>query len=133
MIRKLFALLAVAGALAIAPAVQAQNVETLTMANAGKIVQLANGQVIELRLPANPSTGYTWSINHKDPELLLLGHWYEPSSPGTIGAGGTQVYRFRTNANFRDDLTMIYHRPWERAIAPARWYEVMLQVGAGWE
>lgn len=132
MFRKFFALLAVAGALATAP-VQAQNVETLTMESAGKIVQLANGQVIEVRLPANHSTGYTWVVHHRDAELIPLGHWYEASTPGMPGAGGTQVFRFRTNANFRDDLTFYYERPWETSIGPAKVYEVMLQVGAGWE
>lgn len=133
MFRKLFALAAVAGALATAPAVMAQNVETLTMANNGQVINLSNGQVIEVRLPANPTTGYTWSVHHRDWNLIPLGHWYESSAPGTMGAGGTQVFRFRTNANFRHDLTFFYERPWETSRPPAKVYDVLLQVGAGWE
>jgi predicted secreted protein len=60
------------------------------------------GQELDIRLSANPTTGYVWRYRPDPPPLLRLGaRRFEPSAPHTpplLGLGGVQVFTFEATA-----------------------------------
>lgn len=81
----------------------------------GGQIQLATGQVLAVRLRANPSTGYLWQVVQVDEQILrpVGSTAYEPDSD-LLGAPGTVTLRFQPVAAGKTDLALIYHRPWEK-------------------
>src|SRR5574337_665542 len=71
----------------------------LTAADVGRHIDLRLGQEIEVRLEANPTTGFRWQMVHAAPAVLdsLSGETYAPAptAPGVVGGGGTVAWRFR--------------------------------------
>jgi len=96
----------------------------LTRDDLGKHIDLRLGQEIELRLAANPTTGYRWQVVHAAPAVLdtLAGETFSPASaaPGVAGGGGTVTWRFRATRVGRDNLQLVYRRPWESGAIPAQ-------------
>ncbi len=96
----------------------------LTQDDLGKHIDLRLGQEIELRLDANPTTGYRWQVVQAAPAVLdtLAGEMYLPASaaPGVAGGGGTVTWRFRATRVGRDNLQLVYRRPWEPDSVPAQ-------------
>jgi len=74
--------------------------------------------VLTVRLDSNPSTGFDWSFDISDPELLeLLTMEFVPDSNDLtiVGAGGEWVASFRNFSGKTGEvvLTFSYARPWE--------------------
>ncbi|MBI5522000.1 MAG: protease inhibitor I42 family protein [Desulfarculus sp.] len=87
-------------------------------------VSLTVGQVWELALPANPTTGYAWTLAQPpDGAVLALEsqdfHPARRATPDLVGAGGTQVFLFRAVGPGATQLEAVYARPWERDQPPA--------------
>lgn len=92
----------------------------------GRQIHLAAGQVLAVRLEANPSTGYLWEVVEVDGQVLQqLGQaTFEPES-ALLGAPGIVTLRFRPVTAGETRLSLAYRRPWEKAAALA---EFSLQV-----
>lgn len=77
----------------------AQEPVKLTESDNHNRVELAEGQVLEIVLPENPSTGYHWEVQSYDADVLepLGSGTYTPSagSEGSVGAGGEIELRFK--------------------------------------
>jgi len=90
--------------------------------SAGSNVQVRVGQELDVRLAANPTTGYTWQYRPDPPPLLRsTSRRFEPSatrSPPLPGAGGVQVFAFEATAAGTAHLHFEYRRG--EAGAPAR-------------
>jgi len=115
--RMLCALLLMLGGCAARPPV------VVTTAEAGRAVTLGPGDELQVRLAANRTTGYRWQLAD-DPAPILASEaevTYEPldTAGGRLGAGGTDVWRFRAAAAGRTELVFEYWRPWERSATPA--------------
>lgn len=70
-------------------------------------------------LPANPTTGYQWSIKGYDRNVINLIHSeYRAGNPKLIGSGGTMYYTFEviSTADLPETtvITFDYGRPWEK-------------------
>jgi inhibitor of cysteine peptidase len=78
----------------------------------GRAVDLAVGRELELRLGANPNTGYFWVWADSAGSLLQR---IEPPTferaTDAIGGGGAQVWRFRAATAGTGSLRMVYRRP----------------------
>lgn len=98
----------------------------LTAADAGKSVKLVVGQVLELKLQGNPTTGFLWEPK-KTPGIRFLGSAFKPNS-NLIGAPGIVTLRFKTETAGRRLLTVVYRRPFEKTVPPARTFTVNLIV-----
>lgn len=78
---------------------------------------LQNDQ-FEVTLPANPTTGYQWSLKTYDKGLLnfVEGRYRGPKTR-RIGAGGQMVFTFKINAGKvlpkSTKMTFVYARSWE--------------------
>ena len=75
--------------------------------------QVAPGDRFDLRLEANPSTGYAWSLG-KPLDAAPGG------APPLAGQGGNEIWTFEAVAPGRTTISMFYARPWEKGVAPAK-------------
>jgi inhibitor of cysteine peptidase len=102
----------------------------------GGVCRVKHDQELEIRLPANPSTGYAWAI--ADGATMLLEPvgkpTYTASATATpmVGRGGATTFRFRPITMGHDTLRLVYRRPSEPDTPPAREFacDVMVWWGA---
>jgi predicted secreted protein len=45
-----------------------------------------------------------------------------------VGAGGVEVFRFEAAGSGQTDLTLVYHRPWEKGVDPLETFAVQITV-----
>ena len=96
----------------------------LTEQDNGKDLRIDCGDLLVFRLPSNRSTGYSWSVATSTRCLLgqvgETGYELPKSAKGLVGAGGTQVWKFRALGVGSLTITFAYARPWEKGIPPVR-------------
>jgi inhibitor of cysteine peptidase len=100
--------------------------------NGGK-VDLTTGETLVISLDSNPTTGYSWEIQETDATLLNLKGYPEfvqqPNNGAlVVGAGGTQVFRFEALKTGSTTLTLVYHRPFEKNVAPVDTYSLTVNI-----
>lgn len=82
------------------------------------ILATSKTPIIEIKLPANPSTGFSWFLWKYDEQLLTpLSQKYYPPKNSKPGAGGYDLWRFRvlSRALVLPKITyvkFVYMRPW---------------------
>lgn len=90
---------------------------------------VATGEEFDIRLPANPTTGFRWQVGSLDDAIVrLVDSRYEPTAPDPLGAGGTTIFTFVGVAPGRGDIQLVYVRPWEKGVAPARTADYAVDV-----
>lgn len=107
---------------------------SLSAADDGRQIELKEGQVLVISLEGNLSTGYMWEVEKADKTILhQTGEVeFEPEShllgaPGLLGAPAKQTLRFEAVAAGRTTLRLVYHRPWEKDVKPARTFSIQVQ------
>jgi len=109
----------------------ATDIVVVTEADSGKQVFAQVGQLIELRLDANPSTGYMWDLSSLDgTALVVVDRLFQPLSDRP-GAAGTETIRLRALRTAKMHLKLEYHRSWEIGKAPLRIFSLSLLVREG--
>jgi inhibitor of cysteine peptidase len=86
-------------------------------------VDLRVGQLLEIRLPVRGGTGYSWqSAGNVPPSLSFVGEHNLPRLPDNSMPGGreTQLLIYRAVTSGTGLLTIVYQRPWETGLTPAR-------------
>ncbi|MGB8259347.1 MAG: protease inhibitor I42 family protein [Terracidiphilus sp.] len=103
--------------------------KVITDADKGAVVHLKSGQEIEVRLKANPSTGYLWYVQRDSTASLKLVRQSqtEPEEPG-VGRPVFQVFRFRAARTGQGPLRLHYVRSWEKPTADEERFEVHVVV-----
>jgi inhibitor of cysteine peptidase len=94
----------------------------VTERQSGQTIALKTKQILEVRLPSNPSTGYSWELTERSELLQQVGKQsfaQEPQKRNMPGAGGTEMWRFKAEKQGRVKLSFAYRRPWEKGI-PAK-------------
>ncbi len=89
------------------------------------------GDEFVLTLESNPSTGYLWQLAERPDEnvVRLVGSEYKAASDAhRVGAGGNEVWTFRATGKGRTAINLIYVRPWEKDVPPARTATAMIIV-----
>ncbi|MCJ7769256.1 MAG: protease inhibitor I42 family protein [Dehalococcoidales bacterium] len=74
---------------------------------------------ILIALDSNPTTGYSWQASYDETMLELVEETYELgefAGQGLLGAGGTELFRFKALKKGEVEITMVYKRPWEEEI-----------------
>ncbi|MDP2299261.1 MAG: protease inhibitor I42 family protein [Coriobacteriia bacterium] len=81
----------------------------------GESVRVGVGQVLEVALPSNPTTGYSWQVVEVPGFLTQAGEpAFEPrEGDDVVGAGGTEILRFEVTGAGSGVLLLEYRRPWE--------------------
>ena len=86
-------------------------------------MSLKVGAVLEVRLEANHTTGYSWVFAPAlNPVLMRQGKtvYQEHVAGSTVGAGGVEVWRFKAVKAGKQGLQFEYRRPWEKGSPPAK-------------
>lgn len=94
-------------------------------------VRLELGQLLEVRLPMQGGTGYSWSVDTDaaDNVELVTQTTLHPLGEGRrMGSGQTQMYIFRAVGRGQGVLRFAYRRPWEQRVPPARVVEQRVTV-----
>ena len=102
----------------------------LTKSDNGKTIKVKAGLLIVVELEGNPSTGYIWEAKDLDGRILQqVGEAkFKSVNPGLVGAGGTLTLTFKTLMAGKINLTLIYHRPWEKNVEPQSLYNVTILI-----
>lgn len=94
------------------------------VAENGREVDLCQGQVLIVKLEANPTTGYQWvlveggrGILKQEGAPVYTGY---PHAPMIVGAGGFETWRFQGAQPGREVLRFESRRPWEKDKPPDR-------------
>ena len=96
----------------------------------GREVALETGDVLEVSLSENASTGFQWSVKVK-PDALLEFENAEagPQAPaGPPGKAGVHHFSFKAVGAGSGELELEYRRSWEKQKAPARIYKLRVRV-----
>ena len=75
--------------------------------------------IILIALESNPTTGYSWEASYDETMLELVEETYELgeyAEQGVVGAGGTELFRFRALESGEIEITMVYKRSWEAEV-----------------
>jgi inhibitor of cysteine peptidase len=98
--------------------------------DAGRRVQLKQGDTLIIELQGNPSTGFSWEAASVDTAVLEVegDPEFEAETPNLVGSGGTFTFTFKASGTGQTELQMIYHRPWEKDVPAANRFEVTVVV-----
>ena len=96
-------------------------------------VELEQGQILVITLESNPTTGYRWEqVESQEPILEQMGEAefkpYETGEPPLVGAGGWEIFRFKTISAGQMTLQLVYHRPWEEGVEPLKTFSIQVVV-----
>lgn len=103
--------------------------KVITDAGKGSTVHLKAGDTLELRLKANPSTGFMWRLQkNSTPLLKLTGQSQtEPTQPG-VGRPVFQVFEFQATRPGDGMLLLHYVRSWEKPAPDDEQFQVHVVV-----
>jgi inhibitor of cysteine peptidase len=89
--------------------------KTVTDKDNGTAVHLKTGEMLEVRLGSNPSTGFAWYIMKGSTTLLKLTSQSQAGPPnnGMVGQPVVQIFNFKAVDKGSDDLMLHYVRSWE--------------------
>ena len=98
----------------------------------GSDIFLTQGDAVQVRLPSNPTTGYSWTVAANAPSVLAaVGEpKFEPAAKPLPGAAGTQTFAFRVVGGGAAFLELVYARPFEKDLAPARRWGIFVATAA---
>ncbi len=95
----------------------------------GSQVEVVQNEEFLIVLDANPTTGYTWSVQTTDSPTIqqIQDVEFKPQSE-RLGAPGKQIFKFRATSVGEIELNLIYHRPWEKDVSPTSVFSVIVKV-----
>ena len=96
----------------------------------GKLVELTVGNTLIVELPGNPSTGYMWETGSVNTSVLkqVESTTKFKSNTNLIGAPGKITLRFKATGPGKTTLKLVYHRSWEKNVAPLKTYQADVVV-----
>jgi len=102
---------------------------TLSEADEGRVIRLAPGEAIDVRLPENATTGFRWNLEQAvEPILRLIDESVVQAQGGGVGAGGTRRMRFAAAQVGDADLRLALSRAWEGEESVTRRFGVRVEV-----
>lgn len=103
---------------------------TASLSDSGGVASLIPDQPLVIRLPANPSTGYSWSYTVKGDDILRVDSvsGVVPMKNGMVGVPGEEVWSFRAQGSGRALLTYAYARSWEKNVPPVQTFTLTVVV-----
>ncbi len=104
--------------------------KTLTAKDAGATIHVKQGDLVDVTLEGNPTTGYTWeALPGSESILQQQGEpQFKPSS-SALGSGGEMTLQFKAVEAGTADLKLVYHRSFEPNVPPLQSFEATIVVG----
>jgi inhibitor of cysteine peptidase len=96
----------------------------------GGPVRLEPGQLLEVRLPMQAGTGYSWAASGDGASLEFIDQTtlHPWGGAPTVGGTQTQMFIYRAIAPGDAVLRFAYRRPWEGGVPPAKLIEQQVTV-----
>jgi inhibitor of cysteine peptidase len=98
----------------------------------GSQVALRQGQILAVTLESNPTTGYSWAPVEKENSIFEpFGDpiYFPPEEvDGVVGAGGWEIFYFRSVSAGQETLQLVYRRPWETDVEPTKTFSIDVVV-----
>jgi inhibitor of cysteine peptidase len=92
-------------------------------------VKIAKGTTLVIKLEGLPSAGYTWQVAKTNAEVLpYVGKVEIEKKSDLIGAKVMMVLRFTPKAAGTSELELVYRRPFEKDVPPAKTFKVKVEV-----
>jgi TolB protein len=100
---------------------------TFGEAQNGQNVTVPEGNEVIVRLPENPTTGYSWNVT-VSPGLAVTGDRYEPNSTSGMLLGGGGIHTWSLVPEHPGIFTFsgIYMRPWENVTGTEERYTLTI-------
>lgn len=89
------------------------------------------GDILEVILNTNPSTGYEWTIVNIDTSKLnIVDEKYTPKivNDKIVGSGGSKTHIFKSIDKGKTTVDFIYSRPFEKELPPKKKFHVNLEI-----
>jgi inhibitor of cysteine peptidase len=101
----------------------------LSQSQSGTAVNVNPGDVVVVRLPENPTSGYRWAIDSVDSTVLELEN-SEISLPGnaSVGGGGQRILRFKAKGPGTTRLLLKNWREWQGDTSIVDRFDATVQV-----
>lgn len=97
--------------------------------DAANPVTIQNGEEFFIALPSNPSTGYSWTQQTGDGNVLAYeGNVKQTPAASMPGSPAQQIFIYHANRSGTSTITFQYSRPFEPSAAPARMVTFTIQV-----
>ena len=86
----------------------------VSAADSGKQVEIVAKGTVTVTLDSNATTGYSWELTDISDTAVLqkTDSKYEAPNSGLVGAGGKEVWTFKTLKDGKATITMSYGQPW---------------------
>jgi predicted secreted protein len=97
----------------------------------GTTAGVAVGGTVTVKLPGNPTTGYTWAVDDTlPPQLQAQGSptFESGAAAGVVGAGGEVALKFTANTRGSADLKLKYWRSFEATTPPVKTWSATVDV-----
>ena len=98
----------------------------------GHYVEATIGQMITVRLPGNPTTGFEWVALPPDDAAVTVeaaGQYVaDPAGAGVVGSGGTYVFHYMAERPGAAKIVLHYRRSWEKS--PTEIFHVLVRVSS---
>ena len=95
----------------------------------GQTITVKSGEVIEVSLEGNPTTGYNWYAVDLDESILSqTGEADFQAGSNLIGAGGVVTTQFMAEGPGTTTLILEYKRAWEAGIEPIQVFKITVVV-----
>ena len=99
----------------------------LTEEDNGGLTELGTDQTLVISLDSNPSTGYSWQVAEIDEDMLhQVGESEFEQIVPLLGAPEKQILRFKPAGPGQSTLKLVYRRPWEKGVEPAKEFSVQV-------
>jgi predicted secreted protein len=101
----------------------------LMVVETGKTIELQRGKRVTVRLEANRSAGYRWSLAFSgDGKLEQLGEAFYAAEKSVPGGDGAEYWPFRATRAGTVELRFEYRRPWEHDKPVAKGLSYTIEV-----
>ena len=101
----------------------------LTDADKGSSVQLKLGDLLELHLRSNPTTGYSWYVHPRSTPLLkLVGQSHTQVPQPGVGRPILQVFRLQAVGVGDGVLLLHYVRGWEKPVPDEEQFDLHVSI-----
>jgi inhibitor of cysteine peptidase len=86
----------------------------LTQDNNGEAVEVSKDDLISIRLPENPTTGFQWAVEEIKSSIITLEKSnYAPTLDTGVGGGGERMLIFRATSSGTTNLSLKLWQAWE--------------------
>jgi inhibitor of cysteine peptidase len=101
---------------------------TLGAPDNGRSIAVKRGEIIALKLPEHPTTGFRWSVEHPVEPILELQRNEFVASSTAPGGGGQHMFEFKARDAGDAHIVLKRWREWEGEGSVVERYEITVRV-----